>query len=62
MSKKNIIFIILIGVIILGVYNTLFFVEQRIQAIVLQFGEPKKVIREPGLNFKNSFCAKCYKV
>ena len=55
MSKKNIIFIILIGVIILGAYNTLFFVEQRIQAIVLQFGEPKKVIREPGLNFKIPF-------
>ena len=36
----------------IGAYNTLFFVEQRIQAIVLQFGEPKKVIREPGLNLK----------
>ena len=40
MSKKNIIFVILAGGIILGAYNTLFFVEQRIQAIVLQFGEP----------------------
>ena len=55
MSKKNIIFVILAGGIILGAYNTLFFVEQRIQAIVLQFGEPKKVIREPGLNFKLPF-------
>ena len=44
---------------VIGVYNTLFFVEQRIQAIVLQFGEPVKVIQEPGLNLKNTICTKC---
>ncbi len=55
MSKKNIIFIVIVIGALLTAYNTLFFVEQRIQAIVLQFGEPKKVIREPGLNFKIPF-------
>ena len=34
------------------IYNSLFFVEQRIQALILQFGEPIRVIQEPGLNFK----------
>ncbi len=37
---------------IVVIYNSLFFVEQRIQTLVLQFGEPVKVIQEPGLNFK----------
>ena len=60
MSKKYIILLALAISLLIGTYNTLFFVEQRIQAIVLQFGEPIKVIRDPGLNFKLPFCAKCY--
>ena len=44
MSKKYIILIIFVVSNSIGAYNTLFFVEQRIQAIVLQFGEPIKVI------------------
>ena len=55
MSKKGIILLILVFSIIIGAYNALFFVEQRIQAIVLQFGEPVKVIQDPGLNFKIPF-------
>ncbi|MDC3024043.1 protease modulator HflC [Alphaproteobacteria bacterium] len=55
MSKKAILLIVLFVSIIIGAYNTAFFVEQRIQAIVLQFGEPVKVIQEPGLNFKIPF-------
>ena len=55
MRKKNMILLILVFSLLIGSYNTLFFVEQRIQAIVLQFGEPIKVIREPGLNFKIPF-------
>ena len=46
---------ILLGILILSgiiIYNSLFFVEQRIQTLVLQFGEPVRVIKEPGLNFK----------
>ena len=37
---------------IIVAYNSLFFVEQRVQTLVLQFGEPVRVIQEPGLNFK----------
>ena len=46
---------ILLGILILSgiiIYNSLFFVEQRVQTLVLQFGEPVRVIKEPGLNFK----------
>ena len=42
--NKNIILIVIVLGLVIGVYNTLFF-EQRIQAIVLQFGEPVKVIQ-----------------
>jgi modulator of FtsH protease HflC len=37
--------------VLLG-YNTLFIVEQTEQAIVLQFGEPKRVVEKPGLETK----------
>jgi membrane protease subunit HflC len=33
-------------------YNTLFTVKQTEQAIVLQFGEPKRVVEQPGLQVK----------
>ena len=55
MSKKSIILLIIVVSFFIGAFNTLFFIEQRIQAIVLQFGEPVKVIQEPGLNFKIPF-------
>ena len=35
--------------------NTLFVVEQTQQGIVLQFGEPKRTLKEPGLNWKLPF-------
>ncbi|MDP6952062.1 MAG: protease modulator HflC [Alphaproteobacteria bacterium] len=39
-----------LGVVaVIGVLASLFTVEQREQALVLQFGEPKRVIQEPGL-------------
>jgi membrane protease subunit HflC len=31
---------------------TLFIVDQRQYAVIFQFGEAKKVIEKPGLNFK----------
>ena len=46
---------IILGLVVFAtiiVYNSLFFVEQRVQTLVLQFGEPVRVIQEPGLNFK----------
>ena len=52
MKKILIPFIIVLGFV---VFNTLFVVQEVKQAIVLQFGDPKKIITEPGLNFKIPF-------
>jgi len=41
-----------LAVFTLLAYNSMFFVEQRVQSLILQFGEPIRVIKEPGLNFK----------
>ena len=38
--------------------NALFIVEQTQQGIVLQFGEPKRTLQEPGLNWKIPFIQK----
>jgi membrane protease subunit HflC len=45
----------LIGLIVIGLYGALFTVNQTQQALVLQFGEPKRTIQEPGLAFKMPF-------
>lgn len=42
-----------LGVFVLG--NALFIVHQTEQAIVMQFGDPKRVAKEPGLNIKIPF-------
>ena len=44
--------IILIGVVI---FQSLFIVQEISQAIVLQFGDPKKIVTIAGLNFKLPF-------
>tara|TARA_B100001996_G_scaffold12089_1_gene10125 strand:- start:5163 stop:6029 length:867 start_codon:yes stop_codon:yes gene_type:complete len=43
--------------VVLGVvaFQSIFIVKETNQAIVLQFGDPKKIIRESGLNFKLPF-------
>ena len=47
--------IALIGLIVIGLYGALFTVNQTQQALVLQFGEPKRTIQKPGLAFKMPF-------
>ena len=50
---KNIKFIAIAGVVIIMVIlSSLFQVDQRQQALVLQLGKPVRVITEPGLNYK----------
>ena len=50
---KNIKFIAIAGVVIVMVIlSSLFQVDQRQQALVLQLGKPVRVITEPGLNYK----------
>ena len=44
--------IIVIGI---AIYLSLFIVKEINQAIVLQFGDPKKIIKEPGLQMKIPF-------
>ncbi|GIR77755.1 MAG: hypothetical protein CM15mP80_03800 [Alphaproteobacteria bacterium] len=41
-----------LGLLILGLYSAAFTVNQTQQALVLQFGEPKRIIQSPGLQFK----------
>ena len=48
MKKRLVILISFIVVLTILAYNSLFFVEQRVQTLILQFGEPIRVIKEPG--------------
>ncbi|MEQ8354841.1 MAG: protease modulator HflC [Kiloniellaceae bacterium] len=52
--RLNTNFIIGLVVVVLGLiaYGSLFTVDERQQAIVMQFGEPKRVISDPGLSWK----------
>ncbi len=46
---------VIIGVIILAVlvvWSTVFTVDMTEQVVILQFGKPVRIIKEPGLNFK----------
>ncbi|WP_075482272.1 protease modulator HflC [Candidatus Pelagibacter communis] len=45
----------IIGVLALTVFFSIFIVKEVNQAIVLQFGDPKRIILKPGLNFKLPF-------
>lgn len=46
---------LILAVVGFAAYGSLFIVDETQQALVLQFGSPKRVIREPGLNFKVPF-------
>ena len=51
--KKILIPIVVVLAVV--VYQALFVVQEVNQAIVLQFGDPKKIITKPGLNYKIPF-------
>lgn len=55
--KKNIgiIAVVLVGAAIVMTLSAAFIVDQREQVLVLQFGDPKRVLQEPGLHFKIPF-------
>ncbi len=55
MGSIRLVGIALVGLIVIGLYGALFTVNQTQQALVLQFGEPKRTIQEPGLAFKMPF-------
>ena len=52
-AKKIIISVIIFAIATL--YFSIFIVKEINQAIVLQFGDPKRIIEKPGLNFKIPF-------
>ena len=52
MKAKNIIIGATTLVVLFILSSSYFYVDQRVQALVLQFGEPVRVIKEPGLQFK----------
>ena len=50
LNKKFFIGIVIIAIIIL--FNALFIVRQTTQTLILQFGDPIRIIQKPGLNIK----------
>ena len=55
LSIRNIVIILLMFIGFLTFTGAFFIVNETKQAIVLQFGDPRKVITEPGLQFKIPF-------
>ena len=55
MGVTRILSLVVIALILAAVSGSLFTVNQTQQALVLQFGEPKRTIQEPGLAFKLPF-------
>ena len=45
----------LVALLLFTILSALFTVDQTKQALVLQFGEPKRIIQEPGLAIKLPF-------
>ena len=52
MTPKKIAVLVLVLVFIILGGSSFFYVDQRVQALVLQFGNPIRIIKEPGLQFK----------
>ena len=50
--NRSFIFLILFVVIIIGITSSIFVVDEREKALVLQFGQVKSVKTEPGIKFK----------
>lgn len=55
MSKLKIFLIVIIVIATFVLANTLYVVNQAEQAIVLQFGEPVRLVKDPGLKMKVPF-------
>ena len=53
--KIKYIVIALVALVLITVAQSLYTVQQFEQAIVLQFGEPVRVVKEPGLKIKTPF-------
>lgn len=58
MSNMKLSLLVVVALIVFMLGNTLYVVSQPEQAIVLQFGEPVRLIKEPGLKAKIPFIQK----
>lgn len=52
MNAFKTVILIVVGVLLLGVYSTMFTVDERKKALVLRFGQVNQIIESPGLYFK----------
>ncbi|WP_371036616.1 protease modulator HflC [Rhodosalinus sp. FB01] len=50
--RKSAFILPILAVVLVGIWSTLFIVDERQKALVLQFGQIKQVREEPGLGFK----------
>jgi len=57
-SKTKIVVVSVVAIVLLLLAESVFVLHQTEQAIVLQFGEPMRVIKDPGLKFKVPFIQK----
>ena len=55
MGMKSIVGLVLLAVVVVLGLNSIYIVDEREQAIVVQFGNPKRTVTEPGLKFKTPF-------
>jgi len=55
MTAKSISALVILGLIAFLGFSSLYTVDEREQALVVQFGEPKRTVVEPGLHFKTPF-------
>ena len=57
MVDRRLLLVIAVALVVAGIVamNALFIVDQTEQALVLQFGQPRRVIRDPGLWVKRPF-------
>jgi len=55
MQKKIVVLLTLLSLILVVAISSLFVVDQREQALVLEFGKPVNVVSEPGLHVKTPF-------
>lgn len=53
--EKKIGLFVILGIFLVSLLDSLFIVPQTGQAIVIQFGDPKRVVQEPGLHVKVPF-------
>ena len=54
-SARNLIIVLVLFVLFLTFTGAFFIVNETKQALVLQFGDPRKVVTKPGLQFKIPF-------